>query len=164
MNLLNNIFFKLYKFAIKRVEKGKLKKVYSGHNIHNTVQFFNPLKTNITGNIKIGKGTYINSGRLLAGKGSSISIGEYCAIGHNVTMSSITHDLKRPTGENILHLENDIIIGNHVWIGSNVFIKDGVSIGDYAIIGANSFVNKDVESYNVVGGVPARIIGVNKRD
>ena len=33
---------------------------------------------------------------------------------------------------------------------------DGIKIGDGAIIGAGSIVNKDIEPYEVVAGVPAR--------
>lgn len=49
-------------------------------------------------------------------------------------------------------------IGNDAWIGKNAMIKEGVSIGDGAIVGAGAVVVKDVEPYEVVGGVPARTI------
>lgn len=50
------------------------------------------------------------------------------------------------------------IIGNDVWIGANSVVLQGVKIGDGAIIGAGAVVTKDVESYSIVGGVPARLI------
>lgn len=50
----------------------------------------------------------------------------------------------------------DIIIGNDVWIGFEAVIMAGVHIGDGAIIGARAVVTKDVPSYTIVGGVPAR--------
>lgn len=58
---------------------------------------------------------------------------------------------------------NDIVtsppeIGNDVWIGSNVTILRGVKIGDGAVIAAGAVVNKDVPSYAIVGGVPAKVI------
>lgn len=49
-------------------------------------------------------------------------------------------------------------IGNDVWIGADVRILDGVTIGDGAIIAAGALVAKDVPSYAIVGGVPAKII------
>lgn len=51
-----------------------------------------------------------------------------------------------------------VVIGNDVWIGANAVIMPGVKIGDGAIVGANAVVTKDVDSYAVVGGVPARVI------
>ncbi len=49
-----------------------------------------------------------------------------------------------------------VVIGHDVWIGAQVTVRKGVRIGDGAIIGAGSFVNRDVEAYSIVGGVPAR--------
>lgn len=54
--------------------------------------------------------------------------------------------------------KGDINIGNDVWIGYNATIMAGVTVGDGAIIAANSTVIKDVESYSIVGGNPAREI------
>lgn len=53
---------------------------------------------------------------------------------------------------------SQVHIGHDVWIGTNVVILDGVTIGNGAIIGANSVVVKDVASYSIVGGVPAKEI------
>lgn len=52
--------------------------------------------------------------------------------------------------------KGDIVIGNDVWIGYEAVILSGVTIGDGAIIGARAVVTKDVPSYTVVGGVPAK--------
>ena len=49
-------------------------------------------------------------------------------------------------------------IGNDVWIGLNVIIIAGVRIGDGAVIGAGSVVTKDVPSYAIWAGIPARQI------
>lgn len=50
------------------------------------------------------------------------------------------------------------VIGNDVWIGANSIIADGVNIGNGAVIAANSFVNKDVPDFGIVGGTPAKLI------
>ena len=45
-----------------------------------------------------------------------------------------------------------------VWIGARSTILDGVKIGKGSIIAAGSVVNKDIEAYSIVGGVPAKLI------
>jgi len=57
-----------------------------------------------------------------------------------------------------INQKGDTTVGNDVWIGYKATIMPGVKIGDGAIIGAKSVVTRDVPSYAVVGGNPARII------
>lgn len=54
--------------------------------------------------------------------------------------------------------KGDITIGNDVWIGYEALIMAGVHIGDGAIVAARAVVTKDVPSYTIVGGAPAREI------
>ena len=54
--------------------------------------------------------------------------------------------------------KGDIVIGNDVWIGYEAVIMAGVHIGDGAIIAARAVVTKDVPSYTIVGGTPAKEI------
>jgi acetyltransferase-like isoleucine patch superfamily enzyme len=51
-----------------------------------------------------------------------------------------------------------VTIGNDVWTGHNVNVMAGVSVGDGAVIAAGSIVTKDVPSYAIVAGVPAKVI------
>lgn len=57
-----------------------------------------------------------------------------------------------------LRKDEKVIIGNDVWVGANVVVLPGVHIGDGAVIAAGAVVNKDVGDYEIVGGVPARLI------
>jgi acetyltransferase-like isoleucine patch superfamily enzyme len=54
--------------------------------------------------------------------------------------------------------EEEIVIGNNVWIGCNSVILKGVTVGEGAVIAAGSVVTKDVLTNTIVGGVPARLI------
>lgn len=58
----------------------------------------------------------------------------------------------------------EVIIGDDVWIGTGCVILKGVKIGDGAIIAANSVVTKDIETYGIYGGVPAKKIKSRKID
>mgnify|MGYP000717960917 FL=1 len=54
--------------------------------------------------------------------------------------------------------KGNIIIGNDVWIDYEAVIMAGVHIGDGAIIAARAVVTKDVPTYTIVGGTPAKEI------
>lgn len=52
----------------------------------------------------------------------------------------------------------EIHIGKGVMVGMETMIMPGVTIGDGAIIGACSMVTKDVPSYTVALGSPAKVV------
>jgi virginiamycin A acetyltransferase len=49
-------------------------------------------------------------------------------------------------------------IEHDVWIGHNCTIMEGVKIGTGAVIGTCAVVTRDVQPYEIVGGVPAKHI------
>ena len=53
--------------------------------------------------------------------------------------------------------DNSLTIGHDVWIGDRVTILSGCkAIGNGAVLAAGAVVTRDVEAYNIVGGVPAK--------
>ncbi|MER9433000.1 acyltransferase [Mesorhizobium sp. M0408] len=54
-------------------------------------------------------------------------------------------------------------IEDSVFIGFNVIILKGVTIGRGSVVGAGSVVTKDVAPFTMVGGNPAKPIGVRSR-
>ena len=50
------------------------------------------------------------------------------------------------------------LIGSDVWIGHGVTILAGSRIGDGSVVAAGALVTKDVPSYKIVAGVPARVV------
>jgi acetyltransferase-like isoleucine patch superfamily enzyme len=81
-------------------------------------------------------------------------------IAPNVVIVAFNHGYKKleiPMAKQI-NTEAAVIIDDDVWVASNCTIGKGVRIGKGSIIAANSFVNKDVPPYSIVGGVPAKFI------
>lgn len=110
--------------------------------------------------IKLGKNVFINYGSILwATESSSILIGNDVIFGPRVSVIASNHGTRK---DNLIRLNDwlneDIVIGNDVWIGANAVILPGVHVGDGAVIAANAVVNKHVDSYVIVGGVPAKKI------
>ena len=60
------------------------------------------------------------------------------------------------------YVEKDIIIGNDVWLGANSTIVAGITIGDGTVVAAGSVVTKDLPSYVIAGGIPAKPIKTRK--
>ncbi len=61
-----------------------------------------------------------------------------------------------------VNVSNDVVGGDHLYLGTGSKLMIGVKIPDHCIIGANAVVTKSVEEENVVvGGIPAKIISHN---
>jgi len=87
-----------------------------------------------------------------------ITIGKGCTIARNVLIQDTdAHQVLNSTR----HMNEEILIGEHVWIGYRAMILKGVTIGDGAVIGAGSIVTKDVPAKCLVAGVPAKVIREN---
>jgi acetyltransferase-like isoleucine patch superfamily enzyme len=89
-----------------------------------------------------------------------ISIGANVLIGPRVSMHAENHrfhEADTPIREQGVTLE-PIAIEDDCWIGSDVVLLGGVTIGRGAVVAAGSVVTKSVETGEVVGGVPARVI------
>jgi acetyltransferase-like isoleucine patch superfamily enzyme len=56
--------------------------------------------------------------------------------------------------------ENRVEIGDDVWIGFGAVVLSGIVIGTGAIVAAGAVVIEDVAPFSIVGGVPARKIGM----
>ena len=50
-------------------------------------------------------------------------------------------------------------IGTYAWICSRSIILPGIKIGEGAIVASGAVVTKDVPTFTIVGGIPAKVIG-----
>lgn len=101
----------------------------------------------------IGMGSYLGVYEPIS-IGENTIIGAYCYIvsgNHNYENRDVPMRDQGFTG-------GPVIIAEDVWIGTHVTILPGVKIGKGAIIGAGSVVTKSVPSFEIWGGVPARLI------
>lgn len=92
-----------------------------------------------------------------------ITIGKDCLISPFVYIVDSDHGIDRSLKINLQeNITEPIFIGDDVWIGAGAKILKGVVIGDGAVIGANAVVNKNINEYQIVAGIPAKVIGVRR--
>ena len=128
---------------------------------------------------RIGKSVAIYGGcefrnlrQLVIGEGSSIghrcvldarkglTIGRCVTLGTEVMIWTLQHDY------NDVHFKavgEPVSIGSWAWLGSRAILLPGVSIGEGAVVAAGAVVTKDVSPYDVVAGVPARVVSKRNR-
>jgi acetyltransferase-like isoleucine patch superfamily enzyme len=110
--------------------------------------------------VSVGAETFLNSG-VSIGCTKEITIGARVLIGPYVTINDsgyhgVANRSERPAGK-------PVRIGDDVWIGMKSSVLAGVTIGEGAVVGAHSLVNRDVAPFTIVGGVPAKVLGVVDR-
>lgn len=115
---------------------------------------------NANANISIGERTTIGFHTFIYAS-STIDIGADCMIAPFVYIVDSNHGTRVGTPMNRQpDGARPISIGNDVWVGAHAVILSGVTIADGAIIAAGSVVREDVARNTIVGGVPAKVIGV----
>ncbi len=113
-----------------------------------------------TGVISVGESVYFGEDAKLYGHGN-IEIGKDSLLGNNVQVFSSGHAYKDPDVPIRMQglIKKKTKIGQDAAIGVSAILMPGVTIGDGAFVGAGAVVTKDVASFAVVAGVPARVIG-----
>jgi acetyltransferase-like isoleucine patch superfamily enzyme len=113
--------------------------------------------------IEIGERTFIGPYTCIAGPGD-IKIGKDCLIAAHSGIFANAHKFANPL-EKIRNQEvirKGIVIEDDCWLGHGVTVLDGVTIGQGSVIGAGAVVTRDIPSYSVAVGVPARVIDSRK--
>jgi acetyltransferase-like isoleucine patch superfamily enzyme len=110
--------------------------------------------------VRIGAGSFLNLGVMVAAQ-ELVEIGEHCMLANGCFVSDANHrhdDPRKPITWQGFESKGPTRIGDNCWLGANVVVTSGVSIGERSVIGANSVVTRDVESFTVAAGIPARAI------
>jgi virginiamycin A acetyltransferase len=110
-----------------------------------------------SGNIEIGRNSFINSGCVLY-SGNGITIGENVLIAANCCLAPVNHEYalrsKTIREQRFRPGKGGIIIEDDVWIGAGVVILDGSYLKKGSVIGALSLVKGTTEEYGIYGGNP----------
>ena len=124
-------------------------KIGAGSTLHMGARFYNP------SNIIIGKDTIIGEGAVLDGR-AKLKIGDHVDMASEVMIYNCEHDI---ASDDFHASSGDVVIEDYVFLGPRVIILPGVTIGKGAVVAAGAVVTKNVESFAIVGGVPAKVIG-----
>lgn len=109
----------------------------------------------VLGYLKTGKDCWIGKYLQVNGNGS-VSIGDNCDVGPEVTFQTGGHEIGDKTRRAGPGLVFHQTVGNGCWIGGRATILNNVNIGNGSVIAGCACVTKDVLANTVVGGVPAR--------
>jgi UDP-2-acetamido-3-amino-2,3-dideoxy-glucuronate N-acetyltransferase len=125
----------------------------------------------VCGGAKIGKGVSLGQNVFV---GNKVTIGDKCKIQNNVSVydnvtleegvfcgpSMVFTNVYNP--RSLIERKNEYrntLIKKGATLGANCTIVCGATVGEYAFVGAGAVINKDVQPYALVVGVPARQIG-----
>lgn len=110
--------------------------------------------------IRIGSNFYATR-RLTIQCASNVTIEDDVLFASDVFIIDYNHGIDPLTSnylDNDLSLSMGVLIKKGAWIGNNVIILGGVTIGEKAVVGAGSVVTKDIPSYSIAAGNPAKVI------
>jgi len=143
---------------LPRLRKGIYRSL--GMDIHPTAHIMRNGHFVALRNIHVAERSIIGHDCLLDAKGS-IFIGSDVNISSYVKIITAKH---RIDGAGFEGDGRAVKIGNRVWIASAALILHGVEIGEGAVVAAGAVVTKDVGPFDVVGGIPAKVMGTRNRN
>ena len=127
--------------------------------------------THVCAGAKIGKNVSIGQGVFV---GNKVKIGDNCKIQNNVSIFDRVHledgvfcgpsmvftNVHNPRA--LIERKDqyrDTLVKKGATLGANCTIVCGTTIGEYAFVAAGAVVTKNIKSYALVAGVPAKQIG-----
>jgi len=114
----------------------------------------NKIRIKIGNNVDIGHNSFISGNNY-------IEIGDHSILAPYVFITDHDHgfeDVNKNLHEQPLTEGGKVIIEDNVFLGTKCSILKNIRIGRHAVIGANAVVLKDIPSYSVAVGSPAKII------
>jgi acetyltransferase-like isoleucine patch superfamily enzyme len=115
----------------------------------------------LRGIVRIGADSSIGTYTHVAGR---VTIGDGCRISSTVAIYGFNHGSSRT---DIRMKDQDltsvgVILKEDILVGPGAIITDGVKIGAHSIVLAGAVVSDSFAEYQIIGGNPARSLGVRK--
>lgn len=129
-----------------------LKRCGSNFKLASQAFIYAPGRLTVGDNVYVGFNSYLGNGE--------IDLGDEVLIGGFVSITASNHLSKNGSFRFGGISEDRIQVGSGTWIGSNSSITAGVVIGKNCLIASGAVVTKDVPDNTIVGGVPAKNIGM----
>lgn len=122
--------------------------------------------TYISTQLKLHSNTHISSGcKIIGGKTAFVEMKEYSTLAPNVVLSAGSDDYTSGIATPMVGLEfkanakiGTIILNKHCIVGANSVVLPDVTFEEGACLGALSLANKNLLSYVLYGGIPAKQI------
>jgi len=133
----------------------------SGSTLHMFARIYDPRHITIGEDTIVGEMAVLDGRKQLPNSTGGLKIGNHVDIASQVMIWTSEHDLTDPQFKPI---EEKVVINDYVFIGPRAIILPGVTIGKGAVIAAGAVVTKDVAPGTIVGGVPAKEIGLRDVD
>jgi putative colanic acid biosynthesis acetyltransferase WcaF len=125
-----------------------------GAKIDRTAVVYSSVKIYYPSNLEMGTYSCLASG-VDCYNVAPVVIGTNVTVSQKAYLCTASHDISDKRHSLVTA---PIIIENQAWIAADTFIGMGVTIGEGAVVGARAAVFKDVSSWTVVGGNPAKFI------
>jgi len=118
----------------------------------------------------VGRNVHFSAYSAILGR-EAVDIGDFATVSARCTIFSSTDDYSGAAMANATVPERyrgavdaPVIVQTHALIGAGCIVLPGVTIGESACIGAGSLVKADVAPFDIVAGVPARVIGQRRTE
>ena len=139
--------------------------MYHGRGLHvgRNVTLWAPDRITIGDNVYIGKDVHVECNCeigdhvLVASRVAFVGRHDhdFRAVGFPVRFAPWIGSARRPSPWR----HERVVVEPDVWIGYGAIVLTDVRIGRGAIVAAGSVVTRDVASYSIVAGAPARVVG-----
>jgi len=115
------------------------------------------------GSVKIGKNGSMVNRAFICSSEAGIVLGEDCMLASDVTIrDNDAHNIINKKGV-VINKPQEVIIGDHVWLGMRTIVLKGAKIGNNCITGAGSIIlaQTPTEDNCIIAGNPAKIVERN---